>query len=42
MLGGAAFGCDAVMKLFPQVTSDEHNHPNGRGADLNAQVVVAV
>ena len=36
-----ALGHDAVMKLFPQVTPDEHTHPNMRGAVLNAQIVVA-
>lgn len=35
-----ALGRDAVMKLFPQVTPDEHTHPNGRGADLIARIVV--
>lgn len=35
-----ALGREAVMKLFPQVTPAEHTHPNGRGADLNAQIVV--
>lgn len=35
-----ALGREAVMKLFPQVTPDEHTHPNGRGADLIAQIVV--
>jgi lysophospholipase L1-like esterase len=34
-------GRDAVMKLFPQVTPDEHTHTNQAGADLNAQIVVA-
>lgn len=34
-------GRDAVMKLFPQVTPDEHTHPNWAGAELNAQLVVA-
>jgi hypothetical protein len=29
------------MKLFPQVTPDEHTHPNLPGAVLNAQMVVA-
>ena len=36
-----ALGRDAVMKLFPQVTPDEHTHTNLRGADLNAQIVIA-
>lgn len=36
-----ALGHDAVMKLFPQVTPDEHTHPNRAGAELNAQIVVA-
>jgi hypothetical protein len=34
-------GHDAVMKLFPQVTPDEHTHPNLAGAELNAAFVVA-
>jgi hypothetical protein len=34
-------GHDAVMKLFPQVTPDEHTHTNWAGADLNAQTVIA-
>ncbi|HEX2854545.1 MAG TPA: rhamnogalacturonan acetylesterase [Opitutaceae bacterium] len=34
-------GREAVMKLFPQVTPDEHTHPNWAGADLDAQLVVA-
>ncbi|MEO7190865.1 MAG: rhamnogalacturonan acetylesterase [Vicinamibacterales bacterium] len=34
-------GHDEVMKLFPQVTPDEHTHPNRAGAELNASVVVA-
>lgn len=34
-------GHDAVMKLFPQVTPDEHTHTNWAGADLNAQMVIA-
>lgn len=33
-------GRDAVMKLFPQVTPDEHTHPNGPGAELNARIVI--
>ena len=32
-------GHDAVMKLFPQVTPDEHTHPNLAGAKLNAEIV---
>ncbi len=36
-----ALGRDAVMKLFPQVTPDEHTHTNLAGADLNAQCVIA-
>jgi lysophospholipase L1-like esterase len=36
-----ALGRDAVMKLFPQVTPDEHTHTNRPGAELNAQIVVA-
>lgn len=34
-------GHDAVMKLFPQVTPDEHTHTNLAGAELNARTVVA-
>ena len=34
-------GKDAVMKLFPQVTPDEHTHPNRAGAELNARHVLA-
>ncbi len=34
-------GHDAVMKLFPQPTPDEHTHPNREGAELNATFVVA-
>jgi lysophospholipase L1-like esterase len=34
-------GHDAVMKLYPQVTPDEHTHTNWAGADLTAQIVVA-
>ena len=34
-------GRDEVMKLFPQVTPDEHTHPNRAGAELNASFVVA-
>ncbi len=33
-------GHDAVMKLFPQVTPDEHTHPNRAGAELNASFVI--
>ncbi len=33
-------GHDAVMKLFPLVTPDEHTHTNLAGAELNAQIVV--
>ena len=36
-----ALGQDAVMKLFPSVTPDEHTHTNLAGADLNARFVVA-
>jgi len=36
-----ALGHDAVMKLFPQVTPDEHTHTNWAGAELNAECVVA-
>ena len=36
-----ALGRDAVMKLFPQVTPDEHTHPNRAGAELNAECVIA-
>jgi lysophospholipase L1-like esterase len=36
-----ALGHDTVMKLFPQVTPDEHTHPNLAGAQLNAQIVTA-
>ena len=28
------------MKLFPQVTPDEHTHPNLAGARLNAELVI--
>lgn len=35
-----AMGRDAVVKLFPQTTPDEHTHTNWAGAVLNAQVVV--
>lgn len=34
-------GRDAVMRLFPQTTPDEHTHTNWAGAVLNAQVVAA-
>jgi lysophospholipase L1-like esterase len=34
-------GRDAVMKLFPQATPDEHTHPNLAGAEINASFVVA-
>ncbi len=34
-------GHDAVMKLFPEVTPDEHTHTNLAGAQLNARIVVA-
>ena len=34
-------GHDAVMKLFPQVTPDEHTHPNLAGAKINASFVIA-
>jgi len=33
-------GREAVMKLFPQVTPDEHTHTNLAGAELNARLVV--
>lgn len=33
-------GHDAVMKLFPTVTPDEHTHTNLAGAELNAQLVI--
>lgn len=36
-----ALGREAVMKLFPQVTPDEHTHPNRAGAELNADFVIA-
>lgn len=36
-----ALGHDAVMKLFPQVTPDEHTHPNLAGAQLNAEIVTS-
>ena len=36
-----AMGRDAVMKLFPQVTPEEHTHTNLAGAELNARLVVA-
>jgi len=34
-------GHDAVMKLFPTVTPDEHTHTNLAGAELNARTVIA-
>ncbi len=34
-----ALGHDAVMKLFPDVTPDEHTHTNRAGAEFNAEVV---
>jgi lysophospholipase L1-like esterase len=34
-------GHDPVMKLFPQVTPDEHTHTNLAGAELNARFVIA-
>ncbi|MES3024819.1 MAG: rhamnogalacturonan acetylesterase [Pseudomonadota bacterium] len=34
-------GREAVMKLFPQTTPDEHTHTNLAGAELNARTVVA-
>ena len=34
-------GRDAVLKLFPQATPDEHTHTNLAGAELNARMVVA-
>jgi lysophospholipase L1-like esterase len=34
-------GRDAVMKMFPLTTPDEHIHTNWAGAELNAQMVVA-
>jgi lysophospholipase L1-like esterase len=33
-------GHDAVMKLFPLTTPDEHTHTNWAGAELNAQMVI--
>jgi lysophospholipase L1-like esterase len=36
-----ALGRDAVMRLFPQTTPDEHTHTNLAGAELNARTVVA-
>lgn len=39
--GYDAMGHDAVMKLFPLVTPDEHTHTNLAGAELNARMVVA-
>jgi lysophospholipase L1-like esterase len=35
-----ALGREAVMKLFPQVTPDEHTHTNLAGAELNARCVI--
>jgi lysophospholipase L1-like esterase len=35
-----ALGREAVMRLFPQTTPDEHTHTNWAGAVLNAQIVV--
>jgi len=35
-----ALGRDAVIKLFPQVTPDEHTHTNLAGAELNACTVI--
>lgn len=35
-----ALGREAVMKLFPQVTPDEHTHTNLAGAELNARTVI--
>jgi lysophospholipase L1-like esterase len=35
-----ALGHEAVMKLFPDVTPDEHTHTNQAGAEFNAGVVV--
>jgi lysophospholipase L1-like esterase len=35
-----ALGHDEVMKLFPQMTPDEHTHTNRAGAELSANVVV--
>jgi lysophospholipase L1-like esterase len=34
-------GHDAVMRLFPLVTPDEHTHTNLAGAELNARLVIA-
>lgn len=36
-----ALGHEAVMKLFPPATPDEHTHTNQAGAELNAEIVVA-
>jgi lysophospholipase L1-like esterase len=33
-------GREAVMKLFPTVTPDEHTHTNWHGAVLNARIVI--
>ncbi len=35
-----ALGRDAVMKLFPATTPDEHTHTNLAGAELNARTVI--
>jgi lysophospholipase L1-like esterase len=34
-------GREAVMRLFPLVTPDEHTHTNLAGAELNARLVIA-
>ncbi len=34
-------GHDAVMKLYPQVTPDEHTHTNLAGAEFSASCVIA-
>ena len=36
-----AIGHDEVMKLFPQVTPDEHTHTNRDGAKVSAGIVAA-
>lgn len=36
-----ALGREAVMKLFPETTPDEHTHTNWAGAVLNARTVIA-
>jgi lysophospholipase L1-like esterase len=36
-----ALGPEAVMRLFPQTTPDEHTHTNKAGAELNARIVLA-